>query len=44
MTPADRNSYVPKDKTKVIRLNINDLLCREINPVAEMDLVQKALT
>ena len=36
MTPADRSSYVPKDKTKVIRLNINDLLCREINPVAEM--------
>ena len=44
MTPADRNSYVTKDKTKIIRLNINDLLCREINPVAEMDLVQKALT
>jgi hypothetical protein len=36
MTPSDRSSYVPKDKTKVIRLNINDLLCREINPVAEM--------
>ena len=36
MTPADRSSYAPKDKTKVIRLNINDLLCREINPVAEM--------
>ena len=45
MTPADR-SAIPKEKGRrsTIKLNITDLLCREINPVAEMDLVQKALT